>query len=149
MNRFLNNWPLKMTAFLISLGLWSHVRGESNPLETATYSVRLDPKVPANLQLGAPVISVVRVTVRASHQELRLLSATSLPLPLPNPLAPATTEAPFVAAGALSASLDFASVAPATQSAQLVPVRVEAQSQEVEVLGVKPASVSVVLRKTR
>lgn len=148
MNRFLNNWPLKLTALILSLGLWSHVRGESNPLETATYSVRLRAQAPLNLSmkaLGLP--SVVRVTVRASRQELRLLSGTSLPLS--NPLAPAATDAPFVQNNALSASLDFATVVPGSTGTQLVPVRVESQAEEVEVLGVKPASVSVALGKTR
>lgn len=148
MNRFLHNWPLKVTSLLLALGLWSHVRGESNPLETATYSVRLHPDAPSNLSLNAPdVPSVVRVTVRASHQELRLLSGTSLPLS--NPLAPAATDAPFVQNNALLASLDFSAVAPGSTGTQLVPIRVEAQSEEVEILGVKPASVPVVLGKTR
>ena len=148
MNRFLNNWPLKVTSLLLALGLWSHVRGESNPLETATFSVRLRAQAPPNLSLNAPGLPpVVRVTVRASHQELRSLSGTSLPLS--NPLAPAATEAPPVQNNALSASLDFSAVAPTSTGAQLVPVRVEAQNEEVEVLGVKPASVSVVLGDMR
>lgn len=148
MNRFSNNWPLKITSLFLSLGLWSHVRGESNPLETVTFSVRLRAQAPPNLSLNAPDLPpVVRVTVRASHQELRLLGGTSLPLS--NPLAPAATEAPFVQNNALLASLDFSEVAPGSTGTQLVPVRVEAQNEEVEVLGVKPASVSVVLGKTR
>ncbi len=147
MNRFLNNWPLKLTSLALSVGLWSHVRGESNPLETATFSVRLDAKAPPDLRLNAPVPSAVRVTVRAPHQELRLLSGTTLPLS--NPLAPATTEAPFVAGNGLAASLDFSTIAPANRAAQLVPVRIEAQSEDVEVLGVKPAGVTIVLGPTR
>ena len=148
MNRFLNNWPLKVTALCLSLGLWSHVRGESNPLETATFSVRLGLSVPPGLKMNAPdVPSTVRVTVRASRQELRLLSGTSLPLS--NPLAPSASEAPFVQNNALSATLDFSAVSPDSTGTQLVPVRVEAQSEEAEVLGVKPASVSVVVGQTR
>lgn len=148
MNRFLHNWPLKLTSLALSLALWSHVRGESNPLETATFSVRLAQNTPSNLRLSTPDLpSSVRVTVRASRQELRLLSGTSLPLS--NPLAPVATEAPFVQNNALLATLDFSAVSPHAMGTQLVPVRVEAQSEEVEVLGVKPASVSVALNKTR
>ncbi len=144
MNRFLNNWPLKLTSLVLSLSVWSHVRGESNPLETATFSVRLDAKAPPNLRINASgVPSSVRVTVRAPHQELRLLSGTTLPL------APVTTDAPFVVTGTMVASLDFSPVARATKGAQLVPIRVEAQNEDVEVLGVKPASVSVVLERAR
>jgi len=148
MNRLLNNWPLKLTSLLLAVGLWSHVRGESNPLETATYTVRLNTTAPDNLRLNAPNLPpTVRVTVRAPHQELRLLSGPTLPLP--NPLTPAETDAPPVQNGALRASLDFSAVPPTTTNAQLVPIRVESNSEEVEVLGVKPASVSVTLSKAQ
>lgn len=148
MNRFLNNWPLKLTSLLLAVGLWSHVRGESNPLETATYTVRLSAQTPDNLHLDAPNLPpTVRVTVRAPHQELRLLSGPTLPLP--NPLAPAETDAPPVQNGALRASLDFSAVPPTSANIQLVPIRAESTNEEVEVLGVKPASVSVTLSKVR
>lgn len=148
MNRLLPNWPLKVMALLLSIALWSHVRGELNPLETATFSVHLDPKVPIHLQLQTrEVPSSVRVTVRGPHQELRALGGVTLPLP--NPLSPSDTEAPFVANNGLSATLDFSSVSRASGAAQVVPVRVEAQNPEVEVLGVKPANVSVVLKQTK
>ncbi len=147
MNRLLNNWPLKATALLLAIGLWSHVRGESNPLETATYAVHLAASAPRNLEMDAPNLpKTVRVTVRAPHQELRLLTGATLPLP--NPLAPAESDAPPVQNGALRASLDFSATSPTKGDAQLVPVKVESSNEEVEVLGVKPASVSVVLAKT-
>jgi len=148
MNRLLNNWPLKLVSLLLALGLWGHVRGESNPLETATYTVRLNTIAPDNLHLNAPNLPpTVRVTVRAPHQELRLLSGPTLPLP--NPLVPETSDAPPVQNGALRASLDFSAVPLNKADAQLIPIRVESNNEEVEILGVKPASVSVTLSKVR
>jgi len=148
MNRLLNNWPLKLASLFLAVGLWSHVRGESNPLETATYTVRLSAQTLDNLRLDAPNLpTTVRVTVRAPHQELRLLSGPTLPLP--NPLAPTETDVPPVQNGALRASLDFSAVPPTQADTRLVPIRVESNSEEVEVLGVKPASVSVTLSKIR
>lgn len=144
MNRLLNNWPLKLTALLISLGLWSHVRGESNPLETQTFSVKLDTRAPLNLGVGktnAP--KAVRVTVRAPHQELRILGGVTLPLA--NPLTSADGDAPPVVGNALTASLDFSSVSPLSNEPQTIPVRVDSNSEGVEILGVKPANVSVTL----
>ncbi|RYX84321.1 hypothetical protein EON83_10430 [bacterium] len=144
MNRLLNNWPLKLTAFVLSIGLWSHVRGESNPLETQTFSVKLDLRFPQTLRVedtSAP--KTVRVTVRAPHQELRLMSGVTLPLPAPD------SDAPMVANNALSASLDFADVSEPSGEPQLIPVRVDSSSEDVEILGVKPANVSVTLGKRR
>ena len=46
MSRALNNWNLKLMALVLALALWSHVRGEVNPLESATFSVRLDARAP-------------------------------------------------------------------------------------------------------
>ena len=147
MNRLLNNWLLKLTALLLSIGIWSHVRGESNPLETATFSVQLDTR--ARNELVIPSVGLpktVRVTVRAPHLELRTLGGATLPLA--NPLTSAA-DAPPVVNGALTASLDFSNVLQSSGAPQIVPVRAEARGEDVEILGVKPASVSVVLKVAR
>lgn len=144
MNRLLNNWPLKLASLVLSIGLWSHVRGESNPLETQTFSVKLDTRAPLNLGVGktnAP--KMVRVTVRAPHQELRILGGVTLPLA--NPLASPEGDAPPVVGNALIASLDFSSVSPLSNEPQTIPVQVDSNADSVEVLGVKPANVSVTL----
>lgn len=144
MNRLLNNWPLKITALVLSIGLWSHVRGESNPLETATFSVRLDTGSPGNWRVVASdAPKTVRVSVRAPHLELRSLGAATLPLT--NPLASPETDAPPVLNGGLTASLDFSSAAKSSKAPQTLPIRVESKRGDVEILGVKPASASVVL----
>ncbi len=146
MNRLLNNWPLKLTAILLSIGLWSHVRGASNPLETATFSVNLDARAPKNLRVvSSDAPKTVRVTVRAPHLELRAIGGVTLPLT--NPLGTPDADAPPVLNGALVAVLDFSGVSPEAKTAQIVPVRVESNAEEVEILGVKPASAKIVLGK--
>ncbi len=145
MNRLLNNWGLKITALLLSIGIWSHVRGESNPLETATFSVRLDLSAPDNLVISsrnAP--KTVRVTVRAPHLELRNMGGATMPLA--NPLTSPDADAPPVVNGGLVASLDFSNVLPPSNAPQTVPVRADSKGEDVEILGIKPASVSVVLK---
>ncbi len=147
MNRLLNNWPLKLASLVLSIGLWSHVRGESNPLETQTFSVKLEARTPRNahvVKTDAP--KMVRVTVRAPHQELRIMGGVTLPLA--NPLTSPDGDAPLVANNALSASLDFSDVSQVSDEPQTVAVRVDSSSEDVEVLGVKPANVSVTLQKS-
>ena len=89
----------------------------------------------------------VRVTVRAPHLELRALGGPTLPLA--NPLTTTDADAPPVLNGALTAALDFSAIAKPTDTPQNVPIRVESTGEDVEVLGVKPASVSVVLERTK
>ncbi len=148
MNRFLNNWPLKLTALLLSIGLWSHVRGESNPLETATFSVRLQTSAPRGFALvSSDAPKTVHVTVRAPHLELRALGGPTLPLA--NPLTTTDADAPPVLNGALTAALDYSAIAKPTDAPQNIPIRAESTGEDVEILGVKPASVSVVLERAR
>lgn len=147
MNRLLNNWPLKFASLALSVGLWSHVRGESNPLETATFSVRLATKVPEQLKLASTdAPKMVRVTVQAPHLELRALGGVSLPLA--NPLTSSDADAPPLPNNSVVASLDFSDVSGDSDTPQTVPVRVESRSEDVEILGVKPASVSVTFQPT-
>ena len=144
MNRLLNNWPLKLTAILLSVGLWSHVRGASNPLETATFSVKLDARGPKNLRvISSDAPKTVRVTVRAPHLELRTMGGVTLPLT--NPLGTPDADAMPVLNNALTASFDFSGVSTEAKSSQTVPIRVESNGEEVVVLGVKPASAKIVL----
>ncbi|BCM93448.1 hypothetical protein IAD21_05339 [Abditibacteriota bacterium] len=148
MNRLLNNWPLKLTALILSIALWSHVRGESNPLETQTFSVKLDVHPPQNMPVGATdAPKTVRVTVRAPHQELRIMGGVTLPLA--NPLTSPDGDVPSVANNILKASLDFSDVSQVSNRPQTIPIRVDSDSEDVEVLGVKPANVSVTLGKMR
>ncbi|RYG72219.1 hypothetical protein EON80_04385, partial [bacterium] len=85
MNRILSNWSLKLTALVLAIALWSHVRGEVNPLETATFTTKVDPTAPKgwSLQSSANFPKNVRVTLRAPRNRLRELKGV---LPL-NPLA--------------------------------------------------------------
>ena len=88
MNRLLHNWNLKLVSLILAVGLWSHVRGEVNPWETATFRVplaQLSPP-PRFLILNAgKVPREVRVTLRAPRARLRAIKGFAPP----NPLAPA------------------------------------------------------------
>src|SRR5690606_15227274 len=100
--RISNNWSLKLTALVLSLALWSHVRGQVNPWETATFKARLDVEVPR----GYIVVSrnelprTVVVTLRGPRLTLRALKG---PAPA-NPLS-SVEDAPLLPAGQLKATL--------------------------------------------
>ena len=139
MSRLLNNWSLKLVALVIAIALWSHVRGEVNPLETATFTVPLLAVAPPGMTIlnrGA-IPREVRVTLRAPRVTLREFKG-GVPL---NPLAP-PTDAPPLGARYVSASLDFPVPKVGTASA---PVKVESLVEDAEVLGAKPTDVVVTL----
>ncbi len=141
MSRLLNNWTLKLVALVIAIALWSHVRGEVNPLETATFTVALQAVAPDGLTIvnRAAIPREVRVTLRAPRVMLREFKG-GLPA---NPLAP-PSDAPPLSARYISASLDFPVAKVGTTSA---PVKIESLVGDAEVLGAKPTDVVVTLAK--
>ena len=124
-------------SLVLAIALWSHVRGEVNPLETATFSVKLDKKstsgrVIANLR---DVPAMVRVTIRAPRAQMRKFTGgvPSNPLASPN-------DAPVIAANLVRARLDFSNFKGQRNSA---PIIAETEVEDAEILGVKPAELTI------
>jgi YbbR domain-containing protein len=138
MQRLLNNWKLKAMSLVLAVALWSHVRGEVNPWETATVRVPLFWTPPARtIVLNAPKIpSFVRVTIRAPRSRLREIKGFAPPNPL------AASEGPTLSNGDVRASLDFSL---ARRGAQDVPVKATSRLDDVEVIGTRPSDVVVQL----
>ncbi len=126
-------------ALVIAIALWSHVRGEVNPLETATFTVPLQAQAPPQMRIvnRAQIPREVRVTLRAPRVTLREFKG-GIPA---NPLAP-PSDAPPLSARYVSATLDFPIAKIGTASA---PVKVESLVGDAEVLGAKPTDVVVTL----
>ena len=126
-------------ALVIAIALWIHVRGEVNPLETATFTVPLQATAPAGMTIvnREAIPREVRVTLRAPRVTLREFKG-GLPA---NPLAP-PADAPLLSARYIRANLDFPVAKVGTASA---PVKVESLVGDAEVLGAKPTDVVVTL----
>lgn len=142
MNRLLNNWTLKLMALVLAVALWSHVRGEVNPLETAMFTIAVNPAAPTGWTLQNPgaVPRTVRVTLRAPRNSLRdLKGGVSV-----NPLAP-PDDAPALSARVLRAHLEFPVL---KAGASTATIKVDSDLEDAEVIGVKPADLVVSLVKT-
>jgi len=133
----LNNWSLKLTALIIAIFLWSHVRGQVNPWEVASFKVPLKAQPPQGIVLGenSRLPQTVIVTVRGPHLTLRSLKG---PAPI-NPLS--STDTPTsLTTGQVRATLDFTGVHPGIQS---LPVNAIANSDDLDIVGVNPSDVRV------
>ena len=140
MKNFLSNWSLKLTSIVLAIGLWGHVRGEVNPLETATFTVKLNEEAPFGYLISSgDVPKTVRVTLRAPRVRLREIKG-GIPS---NPLAP-PDEAPTIAARYLSAHMGFQSP---KSGETTVPIKVESNVEDAEILGVKPSDLTLVLQR--
>lgn len=139
LSRFSHNWTLKLTALVLAVVLWSHVRGQVNPWETATFKARLKSDAPRGFMLlnANELPRTVVVTLRGPRLTLRSLKG---PAPA-NPLA-TTEDAPLLSASQLRASLDFSNPRKGSQN---VPIKAVADIEDVEVVGAKPGEFSVVL----
>lgn len=142
-----HNWNLKLTALVLAVVLWSHVRGEINPLETGVFRVPLRATLPREMLIThGKVPAWVLVTLRAPRQTLRELRETDTApaAALPNPLAPVPPTT--LHNDDVSAHLDFGSGnAPPMTGAVTVPVRADCQLPDVQVFSTNPESVPLQL----
>ncbi len=128
-----------MVALVIAIALWGHVRGEINPLETATFVVPLQATPPPSMRIANPagVPREVRVTIRAPRVVLRdLKGGMSL-----NPLASPTDALPL-SSRYVRAVFDFSDAKIGTAS---VPIKVDSLVNDAEILGTKPTNSIVTL----
>jgi len=137
--RFSNNWTLKLTALVLSIALWSHVRGQVNPWENATFKVQLVTAPPRGFVLlnQKELPKTVTVTLRGPRLTLRSLKG---PTPA-NPLA-TVDDAPLLPPSVLRATLDYSA---ARKGEQTLPLKNDMELEDIEVLGAKPSEVTVVL----
>jgi len=137
--RFTHNWTLKLTALVLSLVVWSHVRGQVNPWETMTFKARLKATAPRGFLLLNPqsLPKTVVVTLRGPRLSLRALKGPAPANPLATP-----EDAPLLLSSQLHAILDFSNPRKGVQN---VPVKAIADIEDIEVVGSKPAEVSVSL----
>jgi YbbR domain-containing protein len=142
MQRLTSNWNLKLISLVLAVLLWSHVRGEVNPLETTTVDVPLRVRVPRGYVLvnDANIPDKVSVVLRGPRVALRNIKGGALA----NPLAP-SEQAPNIVAGALRAHLDWTTVRAGEQT---IPIEVESSDPDVEALGAKPAELQVTLDRS-
>lgn len=141
MHRLTNNWNLKLMALVLAIVLWSHVRGEVNPIDTVTYSLHLQAELPANLRVAnkADIPRDVRVTLRAPRSVFRQINGMLPSLPIT-----AQEDSRPLPVRYGNARLDFDLARPGMQE---VPVRCDISVPNAELLGVNPSNVKLVLVK--
>jgi hypothetical protein len=123
---------------VLAVVLWSHVRSEVNPWETATFRVPLSGAAPSRLLVlnREKIPREVHVTLRAPRSRMRELNGSALP----NPLAP--DEALLLNTSGVRASLDYSLARLGTQD---IPVETQVTLGNVEFLASKPSDVVVQL----
>lgn len=143
MHRITHNWNLKLLSLALAVMLWSHVRGEVNPMESAVVDVPLRVRVPSGFALGGATLpatlpATVSVTLRGPRLSLRDITGGALP----NPLAPAEQSSKVVR-GAVRAWLEIALPRAGRQQAI---VKTSSFIPDVEASTPRPAEIPVVLR---
>lgn len=137
MSRFLNNWELKLISLVLAVLLWTHVRGEVNPLETAEVEMPLRIAVPQGWQVASATKIPQRATVTLSGPRLSLRDVRGGTLT--NPLLPPSVNRVRIVASPLQPRA----------GEQKIEMTGETDLSDVEVLGVKPASISVRLQRIK
>ena len=84
MNRLSNNLSLKLISLALAVLLWSHVRGEVNPLETSTVDVPLRTAAPRDVIVlkSSNLPEKVTVLVRGPRIALRNIKGGALANPV-------------------------------------------------------------------
>ena len=137
MSRFLNNWELKIISLGLAILLWTHVRGEVNPLETAEIETPLRLTIPRGWVLTNANKIPARVTVTLSGPRLSLRDARGGTLA--NPLLPPTNTRVKVQAAPLQARA----------GEQQIALSGDSNLADVKVLGVKPLSLTIALQRVK
>lgn len=137
--RSTHNWSLKLTALVLSIALWSHVRGQVNPWEVASFKVPLEADAPPGfvLQNEDAIPQTITVMLRGPRLTLRQLKGVAPA----NPLA-ASEDIPLISSRMVRAVLDVESPQRGEQKAA---IDVEAKLDDIEVVGTKPTEVEVTL----
>ena len=140
MKSFTNNWSLKLISVVLAILLWSHVRGEVNPLETTTVEAPLRVRAPRGFVVANAknLPSKVNVILRGPRLSLRNVRSSSLS----DPLTP-TEPVPSVP-GTVRASIEWNKPRAGEQDAAL---RANCSVNEIEVLSTQPAQLSITLQK--
>jgi hypothetical protein len=139
MQSLANNWSLKLISVVLAFLLWSHVRGEVNPLDTATVEAPLRVFAPRGFRIARvkTVPAKVNVILRGPRLSLRDVRASSLTDPL-TPLEPAPSVP-----GTVRAFIEWNKPRAGEQE---VAVRADCTVDEVEVLSAEPAQIVVTLQ---
>ncbi|MBP6002312.1 MAG: hypothetical protein KA746_02650 [Pyrinomonadaceae bacterium] len=74
---FFEDWPLKLTALVITLGLWFGVTGLSTPA-TKRLTAQLAPNVANNTEITNNAITEVDIVVSGDERKLKSLTSTGL-----------------------------------------------------------------------
>jgi hypothetical protein len=141
MQRITNNWSLKLISVVLAVLLWSHVRGEVNPLETTSVDVPLVVTPPPGLDFRGELPTKVTVLLQGPRVSLRNIKGGALA----NPLAP-SDQAPNIVEGAVRATLKVENARPGEQK---LAVRATSNVADVEVLRVTPPDIPVTLERVR
>ena len=140
LKRLLNNWSLKITALVIAIFLWSHVRGQVNPWEIAPFKVPLEVRLPKGIALGptSRVPKTVTVTVRGPRLTLRTIKNASPTNPL------TTADAPFpLSGGQVRAELDLSDVRPGMQT---INIKAFTNLYDLDIVSVTPNEARIDVR---
>ena len=135
MNRLTHTWGLKLLSLALAVLLWSHVRGEVNPLETMTVDVPLRVAAPRGWIVSNSVPAKVSVLLQGPRVSLRNIKGGALA----NPLAP-SDQAPNILGGAVRANLTWTRPRAGSQK---VAVRARSNVPDVEVLRVTPGEIAL------
>jgi hypothetical protein len=135
MNRLTHHLGLKLISLALAILLWSHVRGEVNPLETMTVDVPLRASAPKGWIINNQVPAKVTVLLQGPRLSLRNIKGGALA----SPVAPGG-EATSIVKGTVRAEFDWSR--PRTGE-QKVGISAQSAVADVEVLSVTPAEISI------
>ena len=137
MQRITHNLGLKLVSLALAILLWSHVRGEVNPLETLTVDVPLSVTPPPGWRVAGEVPTKVTLLLQGPRVSLRNIKGGALA----NPLIP-TDQAPNIVDGAITAALSELRPRAGTQKCS---VRTQSNVVDVEVLRASPPEIPILL----
>lgn len=140
-SRLSHNWQLKFMALIISVALWSHVRGQVNPWENMTFKVRLRAEAPRGFLMlnESELPSTVTVTLYGPRLSLRSLKGATPS----NPLA-ISEESPLLSSAELYALLDISDPRRGEQNAA-VRIEMNDSIEDIDIVAARPAEMRVLL----